>query len=182
MSMLESAIRVAVDAHEGQLDKQGEPYILHPLRVMQFAAEAYKLSPLAEYSLEEVMVAAILHDVAEDTNFKLPQIYAGFGPKVHAIVDGLTRRKELGESYKEYVLRAKQNPGSRLIKRHGDIRDHLNRIDGLPIKEQSIRGRYENAVVVLDAPDAALEEMPSQLGSHHESIGHEHLESQGSKR
>jgi len=153
MSMLESAIRVASGAHDGQLDKQGEPYILHPLRVMFFAAESYRLNPIPEFSLEEIMVAAILHDVPEDTDVKLPQILALFGVRIHSIVDGLTRRKAEGESYKAYVLRAKKNPGSRFIKRFGDLRDHMNRIDGLSAKEQSIRRRYDDALLVLADDD-----------------------------
>jgi len=52
---LEQAISIASLAHEGQLDKGGEPYILHPLRVMM---------KLKDYDLR---IIAVLHDVIEDT-------------------------------------------------------------------------------------------------------------------
>jgi GTP diphosphokinase / guanosine-3',5'-bis(diphosphate) 3'-diphosphatase len=56
MATLERAIEIAARAHAGQTDKAGQPYILHPLRVM-----------LAVNSLPEKM-AAVMHDVVEDTN------------------------------------------------------------------------------------------------------------------
>ena len=55
MSTLERAIEIARKAHEGQSDKGGAPYITHPLRVMERAGP------------EEAKMAAVLHDVVEDT-------------------------------------------------------------------------------------------------------------------
>ena len=54
--MLDKAIRIAAVAHEGQLDKAGQPYILHPLRIM-FTKEN-----------EIERICAVLHDVIEDSN------------------------------------------------------------------------------------------------------------------
>jgi hypothetical protein len=56
---LHEAIKVATDAHEGQLDKGGRPYILHPLRVMMAMEET------------DEQIVAVLHDVIEDTGIKL---------------------------------------------------------------------------------------------------------------
>ena len=53
--MLEKAIEIAVEAHRGQIDKAGKPYILHPMRVMLAG------------KTEEEMICGILHDVIEDT-------------------------------------------------------------------------------------------------------------------
>ena len=56
MSMLDRAIEIAVQAHSGQLDKGGAPYILHPLRVM------------LRMATEEERIVAVLHDVVEDSD------------------------------------------------------------------------------------------------------------------
>lgn len=65
---LVQAIALAVEAHKNQLDKAGMPYILHPLRVMLAVAEYNPkvMGTPTEYN-EDVMIAAILHDVVEDT-------------------------------------------------------------------------------------------------------------------
>ena len=93
---LEEAIALAARAHEGQLDKGGETYILHPLRVM------------LRMQTEEERLAAILHDVVEDTAVTLADLKArGFDDRVIQAVDCLTRRD--GESYEAFVQRIKSN-------------------------------------------------------------------------
>lgn len=62
MSMLERAIDIAVKAHAGQLDKAGEPYILHPLRVMLSCTS------------EDARIVGVLHDVVEDTEWTFQQL------------------------------------------------------------------------------------------------------------
>ena len=57
---------MAVEAHAGQVDKAGRPYILHPLAVMFAAERAYNVQPSLIVYLEEFMAAAVLHDVPED--------------------------------------------------------------------------------------------------------------------
>jgi hypothetical protein len=153
MSLLESAIRLAVFAHSGQLDKVGKPFILHPLQVMFAAAEEYERNPVPGYSLEEFMAAAVLHDVAEDTKVTLNEILRLFGVSVHRIVDGVTRRE--GEVYMDFIVRAASEIGSRRLKRI-DVKINLGRIAQLPVPEQSIRRRYERALSFLDADVSAL--------------------------
>ena len=147
MSVLEEAIRLAVSAHAGQVDKAKRPYILHPLQVMFAVEKAYNQSPVLGYTLEEVMVAGVLHDVSEDIpSYPLSYMLAVFGAKIHAILDGVTRRKT--ETYKEFILRAYQNEGARLVKLE-DVNINLGRIHLLPVTEQSIKRRYEDAKRVL---------------------------------
>jgi GTP diphosphokinase / guanosine-3',5'-bis(diphosphate) 3'-diphosphatase len=81
------AYEMAVDAHSVQRRKSGEPYILHPIAVARICAEEIGLGPTA-------IVAALLHDVVEDTHIKLPQIKEEFGEKIAVIVDGLTKLDE----------------------------------------------------------------------------------------
>ena len=100
---LERAIEIAVRAHAGQVDKAGQPYILHPLRVM-FAVK----------SLHERM-AAVLHDVVEDTQVTLDNLRAeGFPTEVLDAVSALTKTK--GEARIAAAKRAAENPIARVVK------------------------------------------------------------------
>jgi (p)ppGpp synthase/HD superfamily hydrolase len=112
MATLEDAIALATEAHRGQQDKAGQPYILHPLRVM-FRVE----------TAEERMVA-VLHDVVEDTPITLEELRArGFSERVVAAVDGLTRR--VGESYEAFVARSAADPLARRVKL-ADLEDNMD--------------------------------------------------------
>ena len=103
MSTLERAISLAAQAHAGQVDKAGQPYILHPLRVM------------LRVHTEEERMAAILHDVVEDTSITLEQLAEeGFSPTVVAAVEALTKRP--GESRMEAAARAAENRVARTVK------------------------------------------------------------------
>ncbi|MBX9937537.1 MAG: HD domain-containing protein [Burkholderiaceae bacterium] len=103
MSTLERAISLAAQAHAGQVDKAGQPYILHPLRVM------------LRVSTAEERIAAILHDVVEDTSVTLEQLAEeGFSPTVVAAVEALTKRP--GESRMEAAARAAENRVARTVK------------------------------------------------------------------
>ena len=87
ISMIEKAYRVAAKAHEGQLRKSGEPYIIHPLCVAII---------LAELELDkETIVAGILHDVVEDTIMTSEEIAAEFSEEVAFLVDGVTKLTQL---------------------------------------------------------------------------------------
>ncbi|MFO1225299.1 HD domain-containing protein [Roseateles sp.] len=93
MATLERAIAIAASAHAGQRDKAGQPYILHPLRVM------------LAFQSDEDRIVAVLHDVVEDTVITLADLQAeGFSPAVVAAVEALTKRK--GESRLEAATRA----------------------------------------------------------------------------
>jgi len=112
MADIEEAIRIAVEAHRGQKDKAGAPYILHPLRMM------FRMQTDAE------RMAAVLHDVVEDTPWTLDQLRArGFAEEVVAAVDHLTRRE--GESYEEFAERAGRHPVARRVK-IADLEDNMD--------------------------------------------------------
>lgn len=105
------AVRFAAQKHAGQTDKHGEPYILHPLRVMLSVREH---GP-------DYMVAAVLHDVVEDCGVSLEEIAVKFGYDIAGAVRDLSHRK--GESYMAFVARAKANPIARVVK-IADIQDN----------------------------------------------------------
>jgi (p)ppGpp synthase/HD superfamily hydrolase len=112
MATLERAILIAAQAHLGQRDKGGAPYILHPLRMMM------------RMESEAAMMAAVLHDVVEDSEWTLEQLRGeGFSEEVLQAVDCLTRRD--GESYDDFVARAQSNPIARRVK-IADLEDNMN--------------------------------------------------------
>jgi guanosine-3',5'-bis(diphosphate) 3'-pyrophosphohydrolase len=83
-TQIRQAYEMAVEAHQAQYRKTGEPYILHPIEVARICAEEMGLGTRA-------VVAALLHDVVEDSQISLKEINAQFGPKIALIVDGLTK-------------------------------------------------------------------------------------------
>lgn len=112
MSNLERALAIATLAHAGQQDKAGEPYILHPLRMM------------LKLESEEERQTALLHDVLEDTAVTLKDLQeAGFSDAVLEAVQLLTRQPE--ETRMEAAQRAAQNPLALRVKL-ADNADNLN--------------------------------------------------------
>ncbi len=80
---IKRAVEVAKKAHEGQLRKTGEPYIVHPLAVKKI---------LEEWGMDEdTIIAGLLHDTVEDTNLTLDDIRKEFGDSVAFLVDGVTK-------------------------------------------------------------------------------------------
>jgi (p)ppGpp synthase/HD superfamily hydrolase len=103
MATLEKALRIAARAHEGQKDKLGMPYILHPLRVM------------AAVSGEEAQIVAILHDVIGGTPATIDDLRrAGFSKRILAAILSITHRKD--ESYATYIIGCKANDIARQVK------------------------------------------------------------------
>ena len=112
MADIEEAIRIAVDAHRGQKDRGGAPYILHPLRMM------------VRVQTDAERMAAVLHDVVEDTAWTLDDLRArGFPGEVLRAVDALTRRE--GETYEDFIARAAADPVAKRVK-IADLEDNLD--------------------------------------------------------
>jgi (p)ppGpp synthase/HD superfamily hydrolase len=112
MTLIEQSLAVALRAYTGKIDKAGRAYILHPLRLM------------AKMDNETEMSVALLHDVIEDSDISAEQLLAeGIPSEVVTAVLCLT--KQTGETYQDFVLRAKQNPVARKVKL-ADIEDNIN--------------------------------------------------------
>lgn len=100
----ELALKIALEAHAGQVDKNGEAYILHPLAVMANLTHPVTLSE---------KIVAILHDVIEDSHFQLKDLT--FLTKEEKVsIDCLTKRK--GQTYEFYLLLIAQNAIARKVK------------------------------------------------------------------
>lgn len=133
MSKLEDAIILAAEAHKGQRDKYGAPYILHPLRVM------------ARVKTETEMTVAVLHDTVEDTEWTFDRLReAGFSEDVVEAVDCLTKRD--GESYDSLIERARRNALARQVK-IADLEDNMDvrRIPNVTAKDTERLAKYRKA-------------------------------------
>lgn len=113
MSTLERAIQIATEAHRGQVDKAGNDYILHPLRVMELGN-----------SLEEKVVG-ILHDVVEDTDWTFERLAdEGFSPIVLDALRCVTKLSE-NEPYDQLISRVQANPIAIAVKLN-DLSDNMD--------------------------------------------------------
>lgn len=138
MTTLSEAITIATTAHDGQTDKAGQPYILHPLRVMG----AMKNEP--------DRVAAVLHDVVEDSRDWQLSDFADFGPDLVEALDALTRRD--GEDYFVYIDRLSKNPRAVRVKL-ADLNDNLDksRLADIGAADVSRMQRYRKARAMLQS-------------------------------
>ena len=137
MNSIEKAIELALRAHTGQVDKGGEPYILHPLRLM------LRMDGEAE------AIAAVLHDVVEDADIGLDDLRAsGFPEEAIQAIDCLTKRK--GEDYEAFVRRVETNEIARKVK-IADLEDNLNiaRIPNLAPLDLERVAKYHRALRLL---------------------------------
>ncbi|PIF06251.1 MAG: GTP pyrophosphokinase [Draconibacterium sp.] len=95
---IEKAFRFANAAHDGMRRKSGEPFIIHPIAVAKIVARELGLGATS-------IVAAILHDVVEDTEYRLSDIENMFGEKVARIVDGLTKLSSESDTRQALTLK-----------------------------------------------------------------------------
>lgn len=132
--MLEKAILIATKAHYGQLDKGGQPYILHPLRIMQSC----------NTDLEKI--CAVLHDIIEDTNVSLNELREeGFSEDVLVILDLLTKKEH--EEYSTFIDRISKNETACRVK-IADLQDNMNlsRIENPSIEDKKRVEKYMDAL------------------------------------
>jgi (p)ppGpp synthase/HD superfamily hydrolase len=110
--MVGKAIKVSVDAHDGQIDKSGMPYILHPLRVMNEFKDPY------------LKTIAVLHDVIEDTKITLDDLRKmEFPSRIIEGVEAMTYNRD--ESRDQYYAKLKRNHDAREVKIK-DIFDNMS--------------------------------------------------------
>lgn len=113
------AMKIAYEAHHGQYDRNGVPYIFHPYHV-------------AEQMIDEVTVCvALLHDVVEDTSVTMDELAKEFPAEVIEALKLLTH--EAGEEYLEYVKRVCTNPVAKAVK----IADMTHNMDESRIYDKS---------------------------------------------
>jgi (p)ppGpp synthase/HD superfamily hydrolase len=112
MATLEDAIGLAAKHHSGVRDRGGQPYVLHPLRLMM------KMETEAE------RMVAVLHDLVEDTPVTLASLRSqGFPDEVVVAIDCLTRRQD--ETYAQFIERIRPNALASRVKL-ADLEDNMN--------------------------------------------------------
>lgn len=110
--LLQRACEIAMQAHEGQTDKSGRPYIGHPLRVMAMGC------------CDEERIVGILHDIVEDSCWTLSQLKdEGFPDYIIEAVDAVTKRSD--ETYDRYIARVSQNRLAVAVKLN-DLTDNMD--------------------------------------------------------
>lgn len=143
MSTIERAIQIAAEAHAGQVDKAGAPYVLHPIRVM------------LRMKTNDERIVAVLHDVVEDSLWTLDLLRAeGFSEGVVRAIDSVTRRDS--ETYEDFVLRAGLDSIGRRVKL-ADLEDNcdLGRIAAPTEKDHERIARYRRAIEQLTGKGSA---------------------------
>ena len=134
------AMRLAYEAHHGQMDKSGVPYIFHPYH-------------LAEQMIDEISTCvALLHDVVEDTPVTMEELEAEFPREVTEVVRLLTH--EEGTDYFDYVRNLRKNPVAVAVKK-ADLAhnsDESRLVDRDVPQEKIIRRRekYAKAKAILE--------------------------------
>lgn len=151
MADLERAIAFAAEAHSDQVDKQGEPYIRHVLRVMEAVSDPARR-------------VAVLHDVCEDTDLSLPEIAMPLGLTdiERVALAFLTRQPEVSYStYIECIADARDPRWGALARevKVADLQDNLAR--WTPEVGEDLKRRYERALARLDPAGAAEPPGPS---------------------
>lgn len=139
--LLEVAANVCVTAHTGQRDKGGKAYFLHPMRVAMRCKK------------DEEKIVALLHDTIEDGNVTEEYLFElGFPQNLIDAVVSVT--KQDGESYEDFIARAKENPIGRTVKIL-DIEDNLDasRIEMFSSEMASYFTKYVAALNYLRMED-----------------------------
>ena len=137
MNNLEKAIKIALKAHAGQIDKAGKIYILHPLRLMM------------QMRLIDEQIIAVLHDVVEDSDYTFDDLRKeGFDEEIISALQSLTKRN--GEDYKDFIARIKENELAIIVK-IADLRDNsnLDRISEPTKKDLERVEKYKKALEML---------------------------------
>ncbi|WP_345266447.1 RelA/SpoT family protein [Nibrella viscosa] len=134
--LIKKAFNTSLDAHKNMRRRSGEPYIYHPLAVAQIAVEEIGLGTTA-------IVAALLHDVVEDTDTTIADIERMFGPKIAKIIDGLTKisgifeygTSQQAENFRKMLLTLSDDVRVILVKL-ADRLHNMRTLDSMPRDKQ----------------------------------------------
>lgn len=140
---VEGTARFVAEAHDGQIDKAGMPYVLHPLRV---GASLWEFGP-------DYVIAGMLHDVVEDTPYELSDLNAlGAPPAVVRAVDLVTKHasESRWEVYEQTIKRAMADPMARAVK-VADVSDNASRLGGVidPVVADRLSAKYVRAEALI---------------------------------
>ncbi len=147
--VIKAAFNTSLEAHKEMRRKSGEPFIYHPLSVAQICVEEIGLGPTS-------IVAALLHDVVEDTDMELEDIERDFGTKIATIIDGLTKisgvfeygSSEQAENFRKMILTLSEDVRVILIK----LADRLHNMRTLESMPRNKQLKISSETIFLYAP------------------------------
>lgn len=137
--LLNKMLVLATNSHAGQFDRGGNPYILHPLKVMYYLKS----------DDEELQCIAIAHDLVEDTDTSFAELAEmGFTTRIIEGIRALTKMP--GETYDEYKIRVKTNPDAVKVKLQ-DLRHNsdIRRLKGVTEKDLARIEKYHRFYLEL---------------------------------
>ncbi|WP_299220992.1 RelA/SpoT family protein [uncultured Alistipes sp.] len=148
-NLIKRAFFLAKEAHQGVRRRSGEPYLLHPIAVAKIAVEEIGLGVKS-------VVAALLHDVVEDTEYTVEDMERIFGPKIASMVDGLTKMSgvfnadtsEQAEYFRKVLLTLSDDVRVILIK----IADRLHNMRTLGAMPMNKQIKITGETIYLFAP------------------------------
>ena len=143
LSTVDGAMQLAIEAHTGQFDKQGQPYILHPMRV---GASLWRFG-------DEFVIAGLIHDVVEDSDVTLLDLELwGASPAVVSAVASVTKHASEAnwEAYEVSIRKAMSDPIGMWVKA-ADVADNASRLDGIPWGpvRKRLESKYERAAALI---------------------------------
>ena len=132
------ALKLCFEAHKNQTDKSGMPYVFHPFHLAE------------QMKNEETTIAALLHDVVEDTDYTIADLEEmGFPVNVLEALELLTHNDDT--PYMEYVAKIKNNPIAKAVKLADlDHNSDLSRLDVVDEKALKRREKYRQAICLLN--------------------------------
>ena len=134
--MTEKAMNIAYNAHQGQVDKSGIPYIFHPIHLAE------------QMETEEECIVALLHDVVEDTDVTFEQLEKEFSATVIEALRLLTHDESV--AYMDYVRKIKSNPIARTVKLADLWHNYdITRMKKITKKDLRRREKYQDAIQYL---------------------------------
>lgn len=134
--LIRKAFNTSMEAHHGMRRKSGEPYIFHPLAVAKICVDEIGLGTTS-------IVAALLHDVVEDTEWTIQDIERDFGKKIARIIDGLTKisgvfehgSSQQAENFRKMLLTLSEDVRVILVKL-ADRLHNMRTLDSMPVNKQ----------------------------------------------
>lgn len=131
------AIKLCFEAHKGQIDKGGMPYVFHPFHVAE------------QMPTEEAVIVALLHDVVEDSGITIKDLrIIGFEENVVSAISLLTHKRDV--PYMDYIATIAENPLARMVK-IADLAHNLDRsrLDCINSQTEQRLEKYQKALDIL---------------------------------
>ena len=135
---IETALELALQAHTGQVDKAGSPYILHPMKLA------------ANQQTHDGVVVALLHDAVEDSDLTIEKLKEIFPAHITEAIELLTHSKDV--EYFDYIQEISQNELAKAVKTQDLLHNSdLSRLKEITDNDRERAAKYKKALEMLQA-------------------------------